>query len=929
MKLKKIILFAVVFALLGIQGFLWYHYIYAPALTAYEFTNFSLVAALNALPFVSLQAPETLIKYCAFHPVWLGLLCLWPLLLIPTAFSRSDFPVYQRALSLIIRVFLFACIVLALVDIEKIQESDRLSVIYVADESASVPEPMLRAAENEIRQALKEKNDGVDVQVVAFADTPRIINTDQIREDVPFLQTEKNEDPDSLNASNIESALRFAYALFPENYAKRIVLLSDGNQTRGDALSEAARARAQNIRIDTKYLDDIVQNEILIHSDDVPQRDHIRVGQPFDITLRIDASAETNATLRVKKNDLPDNANTKPLSLTKGQNFITLTLTPDAPGELNVAFSLDDIDAQADRFPENNALLDTFSVLGKPKILYIEQNAASAAYLQRALAGFGKSSGQDFDVEVRTASGLPTSMADILRFSAVILGDVPKNNTAGRTNVTYEHMELLNTYVRKQGGGFIAIGGENAFGPGGYANTTIEKMLPVEFKNDNPQKKSSAAIALVIDKSGSMQHNHNLSIAKEAAKASVAALNPQDRVIVIGFDDAPYLVVPASRAVNRYAINDKISRMQPNGGTNILDALEMTYLELAMVSAKTKHVILLTDGRSPYAGIDNLVREMARAKITVSTIALSDADTTLLSRIANLGKGRAYIARDASSVPRLFVEETERVANQAIVEEPFVPRVNRAHDMIKGVELRTILGYVATKAKSGSQTILTAPNGDPILAHWNVGSGKTTAFTSDAKNRWASPWINASQSFSRFWAQVVRATMKQSDETRFDMNVQRENEHVRVFVDAVSENDDFLNHLSVSADIRKPSGEHFSLSLPQTAPGFYENTFPLLELGTYQARAELKNENDTIGYAQKIFAFPYALEFANPDINTQQLNAIAKTAAGLVNPTTDQILAPNDQKWRDFSPIRHVFLWLSLLALLLDVFLRRVRLARQ
>ena len=72
-------------------------------------------------------------------------------------------------------------------------------------------------------------------------------------------------------------------------------------------------------------------------------------------------------------------------------------------------------------------------------------------------------------------------------------------------------------------------------------------------------------------------------------------------------------------------------------------------------------------------------------------------------------KIRAYIARDASSVPRLFLEETERVVNKAIVETPFVPTVAKSHEMVRGVSMQTLLGYVGTKAKSGSQTILTAP----------------------------------------------------------------------------------------------------------------------------------------------------------------------------------------------------------------------------
>lgn len=939
--MKHVIFWLILLALLAINFLLFGHYIWFPGLETVEFTNLDIISWFNQIPFVSLPEPQTITQYCVFHLTWLGLLAFWPLLLIPARHTLCDFPLWQRCLSSFLRVALLAALTLAIIDIEKTSETSLVSVIYVVDVSPSVSDEMLSAAHAEIADALKQKSPETNIQIVTFADTPQImaIPNDGV---LPPIQRHHSEtdtpapDDDTAtdtsqndNVTDIESALRFSYALFPENHVRRIVLLGDGNQTRGDVLSEAARARAQNIRIDVKHLATSPVREIMIKSVDIRERDNLRVGQPFELTVQIESTHETQVKLDVDKNNLPDTALSQNIALTPGDNFITLKTEADAPGKLDLRFKLAGIQPQDDRFPENNTLIDQLNILGKPKILYIEQNATHASYLERALAGYGESQGQNFDVEVRTATGLPTSMKEILKYSAVILGDVPKETSTGRTNVTSQNMNLIQDYVRKQGGGFIALGGEQALGPGGYENTPIEKILPVEFKNEAPQKQQSSAIALVIDKSGSMRENRNLEIAKEAAKASVSALNPQDRIVVIGFDDAPYTVVPATRAVNRYSINNKISRMQPNGGTNIKDALEMTYLELAMVSAKTKHVILLTDGRSPYSGIDALVREMARAKITVSTIALSNADTTLLSRIANLGKGRAYIAKDPTSVPRLFVEETNRVANQAVVETPFVPNVAKSHDMIKGITFQTLLGYVGTKAKPGSQTILTAPGGAPVLAHWSLGNGKTTVFTSDAKNRWASGWIRQSASFSKFWAQVVRSTMKTDEETQFDMTVHRENDRVRIIVDAISDNDTFINGLEIQTDITSPDGQPIKLVLPQTAPGFYENTFTLPVYGTYQAKAELMKNGESIGFAQNTFSFPYALEFARPEPDFGLLDAVAQTTDGKIDPSFGVTADPEGIKIKSFTPIWHYFLFAALGLLLADVFFRRIRLAKR
>lgn len=921
--IKHILFLIIILGLIALNLWAFAQWIWFPDLETFAFSNLDLVNWLNQIPLVSIGEPKELIQYQAFHLKWLGLLAFWPILLIPARHSLCDFPMWQRIVSVFLRVALLAVIALALVDIEKTSETSLVSVIYVVDTSDSVPDEMLQAAHDTIVDAIQTKTPETHIQVVTFSDQPKVIEIDE-HGNLPEFEHEHS------GKTDIESALRFSYALFPENHVRRIVLLGDGNQTQGDVLSEAARARAQNIRIDVQHLKTAAAaHEIMVKSLDVRERDNLRVGKPFELILEVSSTHETTVHLNVTKNDLPDSALSQDIALVPGDNYITLQTEAEAPGSLNMRFALDNVSPDDDRFAENNVLLDQFLIQGKPKVLYIEQNASNASYLQRALAGYGDSQGQNFDVEVRNATGLPTSMKEILKYSAVILGDVPRETTAGRTNVTSENMNLIQDYVKRQGGGFIALGGEQALGPGGYENTPVEKILPVEFKNESPQNAPSSAIALLIDKSGSMREKRNLEIAKEAAKASVGALKAQDRILVVGFDDAPYIVVPMTRAVNQYSINDKISRMQPNGGTDIRSALEMTYLEMAMVSAKTKHVILLTDGRSPYNGIDALVREMAKAKITVSTIALANADTTLLSRIANLGKGRAYVAKDSSSVPRIFVEETNRVANQAIVETPFKPQIAKSHDMIKGVTFQTLLGYVGTKPKTGSTTILTAPGGAPILAHWSIGSGKTTVFTSDAKNRWASAWIKQSSAFAKFWAQVVRSTMKTDEETQFDMIVKRENDSVRIIVDAVSEKDAFINGLSIRADITQPNGEKMSLELPQTAPGFYENTFVMPFYGTYQAKAELLQNGESIGFAQKTFSFPYALEFANPEPNFELLDAIAQTTNGKINPKFIETADPEGVKIRSFTPIFYIFLWIALGILLFDVFFRRVRIARK
>ena len=60
--------------------------------------------------------------------------------------------------------------------------------------------------------------------------------------------------------------------------------------------------------------------------------------------------------------------------------------------------------------------------------------------------------------------------------------------------------------------------------------------------------------------------------------------------------------------------------------------------------------------------------------------------------------------------------------------------------MLKGVELADaplLMGYVSTTRQGDrAKVLLVSDYGDPILAKWNYGLGRSVAFTSDAKNRW-------------------------------------------------------------------------------------------------------------------------------------------------------------------------------------------------
>lgn len=920
--ISQILFYFVVVALFAISVGLFLHYIYWPKNFSVSFTDGDIAAYL---PFWTVPEDGER-KYLATRLGFLGLLTVWPFFLLFARRSLADFPIYQSVLHVVIRVALLLVIVLALINVQKTSESSYVSAVYLVDVSESMSDEALEQAQSVVDDALKHRGPQTDVQVVSFASSPRRLELADSNAVVFERVAEQGAESFDGRQSDLQAALRYAYAMFPESYVRRVVLISDGNQTRGDLLAEALQAQRMGIRLDTLSLTNKERPEIMIRGVSIRERDQLVVGKPFAMELDIYSSYAGSFPIEFSKNGEKDSTNSKPYDIVVGDNVISMETTAYAPGTLNLTWKIDDV--KEDSFAQNNSFEDRVNIDGKPRILYIEGQSKSAVYLQRALQGYGSSQGQNFEVELRPAGGMPMTSTDIEQFSAVILSDTPVQSNTGRVNVSTQQMGILDTFVRRFGGGFIAIGGEQAFGLGGYEGTTIEKILPIQFKAERKKEQPSIAMALLIDKSGSMD-GIKLELAKEAAKASVEALGNSDRVMVVGFDDTPYMVSAMTRAINRRQIASKIARMRPEGGTNIEPALEMAYLELALVSARVKHVILLTDGESPYGRIDQLVRQMAREGITVSTIAVGQADTVLLKRIASLGKGRAHYTNDPYSIPQIFVQETEQLGNNAIVEEPFVPQIKKSGGMLSGVVPTHLLGYVATKAKSGAEVLMTAPSGAPILASWSWGKGRTTAFTSDAKNRWAAAWISNNALFSKFWAQVVRATMKTDKETFFDMSYRIDLASATLLVDAVDENDQFLNALEVSAEVKPPQGESFGVTFQQSAPGMYRARFDLAYFGPYEVEAELKDKSGAeLGKARLSFSHPYAAEFMDLGQNTELLKTAAQITGGKMDPEAAEVFDPAGAVVQTYAPLWHYFVWVALGLLLIDVFLRRLRLGR-
>ena len=841
-------------------------------------------------------------------PAFFGIALVLPLLWVVARRTLSDLPWWQRELNTVVRALLIVCLMGALVQVVLTSFESRISTIFIVDTSASIPDAFLTDATAYVNRAITKKREGDEVRVIGFATNAYPV---ELGEGGRLVAIPRPKDAESQLGTDLAAALRLSYGMFPQDHLKRVVVLSDGNVTRGDFIAEAYKAEAYGIRLYNQEIEYEPRKEVLIRGVDVPES--LKIGEPFVFTARVFATHDTKASLTLWQNDF--NSGTQSVELKKGLNEVGFKTEVFDPGfrEFRVEMKVQG----EDHFKENNRFVYSANVRGKPRVLYLEGESRSSHYLQRALRD------EIFDLEVRSASGVPRTLKELEEFDLVLMSDV------AALNMSTAQMELIARYVRELGGGFIMAGGEDSFGPGGFKDTPMERLLPVDFEPKKKRNTPTLALMLVIDKSGSMQGDR-MELAKDAAKAAVEVLKGSDKVGVLGFDDQVSAVVRMQSATNRVRILSSIGRISASGGTNIAGAMQEAYEQLALTPARLKHVILLSDGNSDTANIfSEVVPSMRIENMTVSTVAVgAQTDTTLLRRIAEGGGGRYYYTNDPYNVPRIFIKETNTVSRSSLVEEPFRPRVVKSVQALSGISMGSapyLLGYVSTKAKPSAEEILQSETGEPLLARWRVGLGKSVAWTSDVKNRWAVEWVRW-PGYGKFWSQLIRDTMRTDDRDTLAMRTTVERGEAEIVVDAIDDEDRFINNLVSTVTLTTPGGKKEKVMLQQAAPGRYRASVPLREYGSYTIKAQHDRDGDTIAVSLGTISNPYPQEYLFTEANREVLRRGASIARGGTNPEVETLFDPMGEEVKYRKELWPIFLMIALGLLCLDWMLRRLRL---
>jgi uncharacterized membrane protein len=894
------------------------------------------------------------------YPWMLALLIIVPLVWFLSFNSLAGLGTGRRLAALSFRSVVLLLIIFALAGVQWVRISNKITVVYLLDQSDSIARAkrdlMLDLAIKSVRQH-RDGSRGDRAGLIVFG-REAAIEFPPYDDNLPSVRVLESN-VGRTDATNLESALKLAQASFPEDSAKRVVLITDGVETIGQAKVVAQSMAEAGIGFDVVPVDLQSKSEILVEKVDLPN--NIRQGQPFETRVVINRyQPESNDPVKGRLRLIRSVGSSEQtivddeVELDKDVNVFPITDTIPQPAGYTYRAEFVPNNATDDALQQNNRA-DSFTyVKGKGRVLLVENWNAPGEH--QSLVETLRSG--EIEVDVMPSNQLFTSLAQLQIYDSVILANVPRSSGDAADDIASfsdEQLEMLVSNTEQFGSGLIMVGGPDGLGAGGWANTTLEKAMPVDFQVKNTKIEAVGALAMVMHACEIAQGNY---WQKKIGEASLSVLGPSDYCGVLEFSGMGDKWLWGGKTgmlkvgPNKNAMLQRIRNMAMGDMPDFQPGMQMAFASLNAVNASVKHMIIISDG-DPAAPSGGIINQFVSAGIKISTVAVGThgpAGHQTLQSIAEDTGGSYYKAANANALPKIFQREAMRVA-RPLVREPdggLQPQITYPHEILTGIPrtLPRMQGYVLTSVKESGLVEVAMQSGDTeveaenqtVLATWNYGLGRTAVFTSDTGRRWTKEW-KKDGIYDQFWTQLVRWSMRPSDtDAKFSIATDVSDGNIQVIVNALTKEDEFLNFLEMQGVAVGPDLQPYPIVMRQVAPGRYVGSFSGEDAGSYLVNVVPGPGMPPLMTGASV---PYSDEYRVRKTNYVALEQLSKLEpkggkAGVVSPNLESSLMadllsnnvyrgglPKATSLQDIWPL---CVLLGALCLFGDIFVRRVAL---
>lgn len=831
------------------------------------------------------------------------LLAFWPVMKLPKVRRFT----INRKLSLILHSVILVLLVALLADATIYRDKDEINTILLADLSASTEESYdaIYAYAEELAALADDKN---RIGVVVYA-KDALYAAELSKEGLVVTEALAafEQEPEK-QATNLEEALYYAESLLDDKENQRIIVLSDGLQTDGDALAAAKVMAERGVQIDAVCLPARALGfEMQINS--LSHKKTSTAEETITLTAVVQSNHEASAELRFMDNGSV--ISRRIVSIKEGLTEFTADFTPDSLGIHEISAQISPVE---DDIRENNTYYSWLEIGGKGNLLLIDGTGRESMYLNNLLS-------EEYSVTEIAPEEAEGYMNQLAAYQGVILmnvsnGDLPEGFD-----------KALEIYVEKYGGGVLTSGGGNTYAYGSMTDTAFEDLLPVTLEKGEEQ---TTAMMIVVDTSSSMQGtNHRMAI--QGTMQCIETLAETDYVGVLTFDRSVTVIYDLTSMAYMDDILSAVEQIELGRGTRMTDAMQEAYDQLKDFEADNKHVIVLSDGEPQDSGYIRVVRQMAANGITVSAIAVgAGADHRIMQVIAETGGGNYYNAASVNDLPDIMVEEAIAAIDSYRQTGTFPIAVASYSTLLAGVEtetLPTMSGYTTTFLKKNAEQFLTVNGGEPLYVQWDYGLGRVGSFTADLRGS-DSEYLFESENGKQLIRNMIKGVVRTDGAiTALKVDVTPKNQQAAVEVSAK-----LSGRESLKTTVLTPDGTEQLVDTVLSTRGTYTGSFDSTEPGVYTVTVtHLDNDGTMLDFTQVHTAVSYSKEYNGFSAETGEelLSQVCRETGGKMAYTVANVATYEGELLEQALDPTIPMLVLILVLFLADIAVRKFRLKRK
>ncbi len=734
---------------------------------------------------------------------WLLLLILPVLAVVVSLFfigkKRGSCLTVNRVLAAILQCAAAACCIVALSGFRlSYVEANFPEELVILVDGSQTAEGRREEMDGFVRDVLETNGGRCRVAVVLFGHGSKVVLDMADHDPEEAYEAYRSATADSVkgDATDIASALRLVWdpvrpsaSLVTDPARAKVLLLSDGLETDGDALGAMKALVREGVRIETSFFADAYLSDASVIGVTYPAQS-VFPEQEVDVTVTVKSlfAAETVLTL-TDTDDLGKKTEASvQVSLKEGTQEITLTYAFKAAGFHELAFRLQPTGGET---AENNLLCSYFEVRESDKLLILEKYQNESELLRAAIDRAATKGTLTVESKTLEEAGAMTA-EDLAAYAEIVLYN------GAQEDMTASFQNALLRYVEELGGGLFTVGGfekdengdiltapkyrdpsaevlvRHSYTEKGLKNSILASLLPVTVEEYKPP----VAVVFIFDISASMMTTGGPihMAAKETKYVLDNLLDPGDYAGLVTLQDSYAEVEPLLPVTMRDQLKATIDELEDfydfNAPTCYAPALQqaMNMLLLAPDNVARRHIVLLSDG-SPgdkFPEYSKVMEEAGKQGITATIVTYYknvrdiDGETCYfnhdydrkgweinignMQKLAEYGNGSLQIVHrsvfhgwDEALKQDMRLDELAEVGYDS-----FTPKIGElSSEILSGItnldlEKLTLGGYFPSLRKvDESVTVPLLAEGSPLYAAWTFGKGRVGSLLIDLEGVWS------------------------------------------------------------------------------------------------------------------------------------------------------------------------------------------------